>query len=122
MSLDPVSWGQIAKLWLVVKPVRRIKAWRKRRKMASWLEEHGQPMDEIAEDFNSPTDEVVMGDAWKGAAKSKLVWLGIAQVLYGLFELWVNGTLTVESAGPIISGGITVWLRAITTQSLADKA
>jgi hypothetical protein len=120
MSLDPVSWGQIAKLWLFVKPVRRIKAWRKRRAMRSWIEEHGQPIDEIAEDFNS--EEVAMSPVWKGAARSKLVWLGVAQVLYGLFELWATGSLTVESAGPVISGGLTIWLRAITTQSLADKA
>ena len=77
--------------------------------------------DEVSEDFNSPADEVPM-KALYGAAKSKLMWLGVAQVLYGLFELWANGTLSAESAGPVISGALTMVLRAITTGSLADKA
>lgn len=81
-----------------------------------------QPPDEVAEDFNS-TDEVSTMNAGslKGAAKSKLMWLGFVQVAYGLFELWANGALTADSAGPVITGALTMVLRAITTESLADK-
>ena len=94
---------------------------RARKAMESWHEEHGGPPDEILEDFNSQPDEVSM-DALKGAAKSKLMWLGLAQIIYGLVQLWATGMLTIESAGPVVSGAVTMWLRAITTQSLADKA
>lgn len=108
--MDPIT---LAKLWMVVKPVKRIKAWRKRKK--------GQPVDEVAEDFNSPREDVSM-DSLKGALKSKLIWFGLAQAAYGIIQLWATGTLTVESVGPVLSGAITVWLRAVTTGSLADKA
>ena len=94
---------------------------RKREKMASWYAEHGHPLDEVSEDFNVPTDEVSM-DAVKGAFRSKLVWLGVVQVAYGLFQLWANGELSPETAGPVVSGALTIMLRAITTSSLADKA
>lgn len=94
---------------------------RKRKAMQSWTEEHGGPPDEILEEFNSPEEGMTM-DSLKGAAKSKLVWLGVVQVLYGLFELWANGNLSADSAGPVISGALTIVLRAVTTQPLADKA
>lgn len=109
-----------AKLWLLVRPVRRIKAWRKRRKLESWTDEHGGPPDEILEEFNSLPDEVSMG-ALKGAVKSKLMWLGLAQVLYGLIQLWANGMLTIESAGPVLGGVLTMWFRAVTDKPLSAK-
>lgn len=52
--MDPVT---VAKLWLVVKPWKRLRQWRTRRKMRSWHEEHGGPPDEMLEEFNS-TEEV----------------------------------------------------------------
>jgi hypothetical protein len=68
-----------------------------------------------------PEEGVMDLSAVKGAAKSKLVWLGVAQVAYGLFQLWVTGTLSPESAGPVVSGALTVVLRALTNESLANK-
>ena len=118
MALDPLT---VARVWLLVKPWKRLKAWRVRRKARSWSEEHGGPPDEILEDFNSPDEEVSM-DALKGAVKSKLMWLGLAQVLYGLVQLWANGMLTIESAGPVLGGVLTMWLRAVTKESLAEKS
>jgi hypothetical protein len=116
--MDPLT---VAKLWLLVKPVKRIRQWRTKRKMRSWHEEHGGPPDEILEDFNSQPDEVSM-DAVKGALRSRLIWLGLAQVVYGLVQLWADGMLTIESAGPVLGGAVTIWLRAVTKDSLADKA
>jgi hypothetical protein len=105
----------------IAEGIKRLRARRKRKRMQSWAEEHDGPPDEILEEFNSQPDEVSM-DALKGAVKSKLMWLGLAQVLYGLVQLWANGMLTVESAGPVLGGVLTMWFRAVTTDSLADKA
>jgi hypothetical protein len=58
--MDPITF---ARLWMVVKPVKRLKQWRQKRKMESWRAEHGEPADEVAEDFNLPTGEVSMGKA-----------------------------------------------------------
>ena len=109
-----------AKLWLLVKPWQRFKIWRGKRKLAktAWATHH---LDEVAEPFNS-TDEDVSMDALKGALKSKLIWLGVAQVVYGLVQLWANGMLTIDSAGPVVSGALTMILRAATKESLAEKA
>lgn len=66
-------------------------------------------------------EEVISMDAIKGGLKSKLVWLGLVQVAYGLFQLWATGALSVESAGPVVSGAFTMIFRAMTTQSLSAK-
>jgi hypothetical protein len=68
------------------------------------------------------TDDEVPMDAVVGAFKSKLVWLGFMQVVYGIFQLWATGDLSPETAGPVVSGALTIVLRAITTGSLAEKA
>lgn len=102
-----------AKLWMVIRPIRR---WKERRKRGETV-----ARDEVLEDFNSTEDEVSM-DAVKGALKSKLVWLGLAQLTYSLFETWANGGLNVESVSTAISGALTIVFRAMTTNSLADKA
>jgi hypothetical protein len=109
------------RLWIAVRPIRRIRAWRNRRKMRSWVQEHGGPPDEIDESFFSDDAQEGDMDTLKGALKSKLVWLGVAQALYGLFELWTNGALTAESAGPILAGVLTVVLRAVTDKPLSAK-
>lgn len=80
-----------------------------------------RPADEGTAEFFQPDEEVSM-DAIKGALVSKLVWLGIVQILYGLFEAWTSGTLNAESVSTAISGVLTIVLRAVTTSSLADKA
>jgi hypothetical protein len=116
MSADPISQG-----------MRRgaavfgfLKAWKRNRK-ANKAEKRDQPPDATIEDFNSQPDEVSM-DAVKGALRSRLIWLGLAQVVYGLVQLWADGMLTIESAGPVLGGAVTIWLRAVTKDSLADKA
>ena len=68
-----------------------------------------------------PVEQVKM-DSIKGALMSKLVWLGIVQIGYGLFEAWSSGTLNAESVSTAISGVLTIVFRAVTTNSLADKA
>lgn len=108
--MDPIT---LAKLWLVVKPVKRIKERRAAKKAAAAA---------ASVEGQFQYDEGASMEILKGAAKSKLVWLGLAQVAYGIVELWASGTLSAESVGPVLSGAITMWLRAVTTQSLAEKA
>jgi hypothetical protein len=61
-------------------------------------------------------------DTLTGALKSKLVWLGIVQVGYSLFETWASGGLNAEAVSTAISGVLTIVFRAVTNTSLADKA
>jgi hypothetical protein len=103
---------------MLIKPAKRLKEWRKRRAMKSW---EGHHLDAAPESFNVQPDEVPM-DAIKGALRSRLIWLGLAQVVYGLVQLWADGMLTIESAGPVLGGAVTIWLRAVTTESLSDKS
>lgn len=60
-------------------------------------------------------------DTLKGAAKSKLIWLGLGQVVWGLVQLWAHDGLTWDSAMPVIGGGATIVFRAMTDESLASK-
>jgi hypothetical protein len=60
-------------------------------------------------------------DILLGALKSKTVYLGLVEALYGLFELWSSGAISTESAGPILAGVLTIILRAVTTQPLSAK-
>lgn len=60
-------------------------------------------------------------DAIVGALKSKLVWLGLLQIGYSLFEAYTAGGLNAEAVSTAISGALTIIFRATTSQSLAAK-
>jgi hypothetical protein len=79
-----------------------------------------QPDEAAGEFFQQENDD--MDKAIVGALKSKLVWLGIVQIGYSLFETWANGGLNAEAVSTAISGVLTILFRAMTTTSLADKA
>jgi hypothetical protein len=122
VSLDPLGVKRAAQTGAAVygfiaEPFRRLR----QRRIAKRKARASRPLDEVPESFNVQPDEVSM-DAVKGALRSRLIWLGLAQVAYGLVQLWADGMLTVESAGPVLGGAVTIWLRAVTTGSLADKA
>lgn len=80
------------KLWLLVKPIKRIRAWRKRRRMRSWIEEHGQPVDETLEDFNLPDEDASMDQQV------------VTQILLGI----VRHAMTASGAGVYLSDDIVV--------------
>jgi len=65
--------------------------------------------------------EVLTVDSLKGALKSKLVWLGVAQLAYSLFETWANGGLNAEAVSTAVTGALTIIFRAVTTQPLSQK-
>lgn len=66
-----------------------------------------------------------MWDALVGAFKSRTVWLGLAITVLSWVQQVVSGAAipaeVVSVVGTVI-GGLIVWLRALTTKSLADKA
>lgn len=77
--------------------------------------------DAAGGEFLPDDKEDDMGEQFFGALKSKTVWLGIAQILYSLFEAYSNGGLNAEAVTTAISGTLTVIFRARTSESLADK-
>jgi hypothetical protein len=105
----------LIKAWLMLRPIRVIKALRaaKRARQRAEADAAGGEFFDL--------DEGSRMNALKGAAKSKLVWLGLAQIAYSIFELWAQGTLSPQSAATAVSGGLTILFRAVTTQSLDEK-
>ena len=110
--MDPLTF---AKLWLVVRPVKRIKAALQRRKAKA-----GKPVDEVAEEFNSP-DEVPMDKLkeflakYRTSTKAGAAGLVVPALVLLPFYDEVNGYLTQacqSGDGPLAAlaaGGVT-WL------------
>lgn len=106
----------------IVKKIRsRPKAVARRAARAARKAKRENPLDETAEEFNQQREDRSM-DSLRGALTSKLIWLGVGQVVYGLFQLWASGDLSADTAGPVLSGALTIVLRAMTDQSLAEKS
>ena len=95
MSLDPVS---VAKLWLLVKPAKRFKAWRTKRKMRSWAD-HARPADEFSEVFTNRESPVLRGKlTYASVAALALAWLAErygVPVLSGEVEGLVTGVAAI---------------------------
>lgn len=66
-----------------------------------------------------------MWETLLGAFKSKTVWLGLAVTVLSWVQQVVSGAALpaelVSVIGTVI-GGLIIWVRALTTKSLADKA
>lgn len=66
-----------------------------------------------------------MWETLLGAFKSKTVWLGLAVTVLSWVQQVVSGAPIpaelVSVVGTVI-GGLIVWLRALTTKSLEEKA
>ena len=100
MALDPIS---VAKLWLLVKPFKRFKAWRTRRKMRSW---EGHHLDEVAEEFNTEKERPMALDLGTrtstnaGVAGLAVVWICqlVEQYLPGLLGANADDYLIVAVA------------------------
>jgi len=105
VALDPLT---VARVWLLVKPWKRLKAWRVRRKARSWSEEHGGPPDEILEDFNSPPDEDVMSEAQLSFLRGVLKWVSGALAAKGLIDLGDAAALQI-AVEALISGAVGIY-------------
>jgi hypothetical protein len=118
--MDPLT---IARLWIAVRPFKRWKEHRLAKRAAENQATENVPAEAAPVTSSAPTlEEIETMNAMKGAMKSRLVWLGLAQIAYGVFNMWATGqAITPESVGPVISGAATVILRALTTGSLAEK-
>lgn len=125
--MDPLTLA--ARLFMIWHPFRRRREHReaKRAALSAAIEPatslSSPESAAVATDGASPTlEEIETMNAMKGALRSRLVWLGLAQFLYGLFNMWATGqVITPDSIGPLLTGAATVWLRALTTGTLASK-
>lgn len=97
-----------AKLWLLIKPVQRIRQWRTKRKLRSWVEEHGGPPDEIKEPFHPTDEEPPMGEAWKSHGRSALKVIGTALAAAGVLDAG-NVELLVQAAEVVLGAGIALY-------------
>ena len=96
----------------------RNKAYRKARRKAK----RGEAVTEEEYEILNTTQEDTQMGSLKGALMSKLVWLGLVQIGYSLFETWSSGGLNAEVVSTAISGVLTIIFRAMTDKSLADKS
>jgi hypothetical protein len=116
--MDPITF---VRTWLSVRPFKRLHERRLARKA---LEDGSRvvPAETVTEHAPEHVEAVIAtAAAIKGAASSKLIWLGVAQLAYSLFELWINGTLSPETAAPAVTGLLTIVFRAMTGNTLAEK-
>lgn len=56
-----------------------------------------------------------------GALKSKLVWLGIAQIVWSVVQAYLGGTFDAQTLSTAGSGILTILFRAVTNSSLSEK-
>lgn len=92
-----------AKLWLFIKPVKRIRQWRTKRKMRSWHEEHGGPPDEILEVFHEEPREVRVNEQVASVVRSVLKSAGGGLVGAGVVT---SGELEVLAGAAAILVGL----------------
>lgn len=116
--MDPITFATI---WMKVRPFHLLKLRREARKAA---EAGAIPLPEpITEHAPEHVDTVVrVAASIVGGAKSKLIWLAVAQFAYGVVVLWINdGTLTMSALEPLVGGLGTAAFRIFTGQTLAEK-
>ncbi len=104
--MDPLT---AARLWMLIKPVKRLREWRKRRAMKSWHEEHGGPPDEIVEEFNVSPDEVSMNPFPQGT--QTLSGIAVLILVPWLAKFGIDSAQAqalVAAAGTLIGGVIAV--------------
>jgi hypothetical protein len=111
--MDPIT---LARVWLSVRPFHQLKLRRQARKAG---EEVVSAQTEHAPEHVEAV--IATAAAINGGARSKLIWLGLAQMGYTFLELWLNGTLSPETAAPAVTGLLTIVFRAMTGETLAEK-
>ena len=61
-------------------------------------------------------------DSIKGALLSKLVWLGIGQIVWGLAQIYLSGgTFEPGAVTTAVLGIVTILFRAVTNKPLTEK-
>lgn len=124
--MDPITFATI---WMKVRPFHLLKLRREARRAA---EAAGTPLAPgsmapvVVPDIGHPPEHVdaVVNVAASivGGAKSKLIWLAVAQFIYAAVVLYINGgALTAESLEPLLGGLLTAVFRVMTGQTLAEK-
>lgn len=112
-----------AKLWMTIRPFHQLKLRREERRAA----EAGLPtLPTPAITTEHPPEHVETvinaAAALVGAGKSKLIWLAVAQALYGLVQLYINdGALTAVTVEPFVTGLFTAVFRIYTGSTLSEK-
>lgn len=119
--MDPITF---ITLWAKIRPFHQLKLRREARKAA---EAGATNLPSVGPDLSAHPPEHVetvinAAAGIVGAAKSKLIYLALAQLAYGLVQLWINnGTLTADSAEPLVTGFLTGLFRIFTGSTLAEK-
>lgn len=115
-TLELVS--RIALKWIEKRPFSKEGKQRRKARRAQRKAER----DGAGGEFLVPTEEdEEMGDSIIGALKSKLVWLGIVQLVWSAAQSYMAGTFTAEAAATTVSGVLTIVFRAMTNKPLAEK-
>jgi hypothetical protein len=86
-------------LWLLIRPIKRIKEFRAAKKAAKATEE-------------------LMN---LKALKSKTVWFGIIQLVFSAASAALAGGFTEEVILTLVTGTATILLRAVTDKPLSEK-
>lgn len=98
-----------ARVWLLVKPWKRLRQWRMRRKqLKSWTEEHGGPPDEILEDFHPKPDEDVMNEQALSFVRGALKFAAGFLVAKGVFDAGDAAALQVAIEA-LVGGVMGLW-------------
>ena len=121
--MNPLTFAQV---WLAVRPFRRLKENRAAKQTAKNGALHTQDVEQEAiNGAELPAEQVAavlkVASVVRGSATSKLVWLGVIQLVAGFSTAYVNDSLTAESSAALISGFLTIVFRAVTGESLAEK-
>ena len=106
MAFDPLTF---ARLWMLIKPAKRLREWRKRRAMQSWAEHH---LDEVPEDFNVPPDEGFMSEVQLSYLRGALKFVAGMLAAKGLIDVGEAAALQValEALVAGVAGLVGFWL------------
>lgn len=116
--MNPLTFVQ---LWMAVRPFHRLKLRREAKKAA---EAGATPIPEPQTEHPPEHVDAVVNVAASilGGAKSKLIWLAIAQFAYSAVQLYINdGAITAASVEPLVTGLFTAVFRIYTGGTLAEK-
>lgn len=117
--MNPLTFVQV---WMAIRPFARLKERREARRAAA----AGAPIvtapEPIIEHEPEHVEKVINAAAFlRGSATSKLMWLAALQCIYGIAQLWIEGTLTRDSVEPIVIGLFTAAFRIYTGGTLTEK-
>lgn len=118
--MNPLTFVQV---WMAIRPFARLKERREARKAAAAGLPQAAANSVVLDHPPEHVDTVIHVAAFiLGGAKSKLIWLAVAQFLYAFAVLYINdGAVTMASVEPLLGGLLTTIFRITTGQTLAEK-